>query len=422
MARILLGVSGSIAAYKALEFVRLATANGHGVRTILTEGGARFVGAASFAALTGAPVLSGVFDEDPWSGAYPGDDAHEAHRPIGHLALAERADVLLIAPASASAIARLAGGFADDLLGAAALVAERIVVAPAMNNRMWAHPATQANVALLRERGVVIAEPGTGRLASKGEEGAGRLAEPADLLALVEAQLASDEDARRDLEGRRVLISAGGTREPLDAVRFISNRSSGRMGFALAEAAAARGAYVTVVAANVALPTPSGVTRIDVETAAQLEAACGEAFPYADLLIAAAAVADFRPATVVAGKAKKQAGEEIRTLELEKTPDILAGLAAVKRDGQVVVGFAAEHGAGALDYGRDKLARKKLDAIVVNDISDKAIGFDSGDNEVVVITGASETPVPRGSKRAVADAILDIVGPLRHGAAPAPAA
>ncbi len=414
MARILLGVSGSIAAYKALEFIRLATAAGHGVRVILTGGGARFVGADSFAALTGAPVLSGVFDDDPWSGAYPGDEPGGAHRPIGHLALAERADLFLIAPASASAIARIAGGHADDLLSAAALVAPRIAVAPAMNNRMWDHPATRANVALLRERGVVIAEPGTGRLASKGEEGAGRLAEPADLLALVEDQLAAAAGKRQDLEGRRVLISAGGTREPLDAVRFLGNRSSGRMGFALAEAAAARGAYVTVVAANVALPTPAGVKRIDVETAAGLQAACGEAFPYADVLIAAAAVADFRPASVSAGKMKKQPGEETRTLELEKTPDVLAGLAAQRKDGQVVVGFAAEHGAGALDYGRDKLARKRLDAIVVNDVSDTAIGFDSQDNEVVVITAGSETPVPRGSKRQVADAILDVVGPLRR--------
>ena len=415
MARILLGVSGSIAAYKALDFVRLATAAGHGVRVILTDGGAQFVGPASFAALTGAPVLSGVFDDDPWAGAYPGEVARDAHRPIGHLALAERADVVLIAPASANVISGLATGRAADLLGAAALVAERLVVAPAMNHRMWHHPATVDNVALLRERGVVIAQPGTGRLASKGEEGDGRLAEPADLLALVEAQLEAHETARRDLQGRRVLISAGGTREPLDAVRFLGNRSSGRMGFALAEAAAARGAYVTVVAANVALPTPAGVTRIDVETAAGLEAACGEAFAYADVLIAAAAVADFRPTSVAAGKMKKQDGEEGRTLELERTPDVLAGLAAARRPEQVVVGFAAEHGAGALDYGRDKLVRKRLDAIVVNDVSDQAIGFDSQDNEVVIVTAAGETPVPRGSKRAVADAILDVVGPLRRG-------
>jgi phosphopantothenoylcysteine decarboxylase/phosphopantothenate--cysteine ligase len=414
MARILLGVSGSIAAYKALELVRLLTAAGHGVRVVLTDGGARFVGADSFAALTGAPVLSGVFDEDPWAGAYPGEVRDEAHRPIGHLALAERADLFVIAPASANTIARLAGGFADDLLGAAALVASNILVAPAMNGRMWEHPATAANVALLRERGVRFAEPGTGRLASKGEQGTGRLAEPADLLALVEAEVADEQERRQDLAGRRVLISAGGTREPLDAVRFIGNRSSGRMGFALAEAAAARGAYVTVVAANVALATPAGVTRIDVETAAELQAACTEAWAYADVLIAAAAVADFRPATMAAGKMKKQPGEESRTLELEKTPDVLAGLAAARKDGQVVVGFAAEHGDGALAYGRDKLARKGLDAIVVNDISDQTIGFDSTDNEVVIVTATDETPVPRGTKRAIADAILDVVGPLRR--------
>ena len=414
MARILLGVSGSIAAYKALELVRLLTAAGHGVRVVLTDGAAQFVGPASFAALTGAPVLSGVFDEDPWAGAYPGDPQSDAHRPIGHLALAERADLLVIAPASANVIARLAAGFADDLLTTAALVAPKLLVAPAMNGRMWEHPATVANVATLRARGVRFANPGTGRLASRGEAGTGRLAEPADLAARIEDEVRAQAAQRQDLAGRRVLISAGGTREPLDAVRFLGNRSSGRMGFALAEAAVARGAYVTVVAANVALPTPSGVSRIDVETAAQLQAACGEAFTYADVLIAAAAVADFRPATMAAGKMKKQPGEETRTLELEKTPDVLAGLAAARREGQVVVGFAAEHGAGALDYGRDKLVRKGLDAIVVNDVSDATIGFDSTENEVVIVTTAGETPVPRGTKRAIADAILDVVGPLRR--------
>jgi phosphopantothenoylcysteine decarboxylase/phosphopantothenate--cysteine ligase len=283
-----------------------------------------------------------------------------------------------------------------------------------MNGRMWEHPATVANVSLLRERGVVIAEPGTGRLASKGEHGTGRLAEPAELLALIESEVAEELERRQDLKGSRVLISAGGTREPLDAVRFIGNRSSGRMGFALAEAAAARGAYVTVVAANVALNTPTGVTRIDVETAAELQAACTEAWAYADVLIAAAAVADFRPSQTAAGKMKKQPGEETRSLELERTPDVLAGLAGARKDGQIVVGFAAEHGDGALAYGRDKLARKGLDAIVVNDISDQAIGFDSTENEVVIVTATDETPVPRGTKRAIADAILDVVGPLRQ--------
>lgn len=421
MARILLGVSGSIAAYKALEFVRLATAKGHAVRVVLTDGGAQFVGRDAFAALTGAPVLTGVFEDDPWSGAYPGDDASESHRPIGHLALAERADVMLIAPASANVIARLAHGFADDLLTTAALVASPLIVAPAMNDRMWSHPATTANVALLRERGVLIAEPGEGRLASKGEAGKGRLAEPAELLTLVERALGREADARAgallgtgggQLAGRHVVVSAGGTREAIDAVRFIGNRSSGRMGVALAEAAAARGARVTLLAANVALPTASTIERVDVESAEQLQQASEQAFQSADLFIAAAAVADFRPDAVAEGKMKKQAGEEQRTLTLVRTPDVIAGLSARRQPGQVLVGFAAEHGPQALDYGRDKLARKGLDAIVVNDVSQAGIGFDSTDNEVVIVLPGREVPVPRGSKRAIADAILDEVGQL----------
>ncbi|MBO9534739.1 MAG: bifunctional phosphopantothenoylcysteine decarboxylase/phosphopantothenate--cysteine ligase CoaBC [Solirubrobacteraceae bacterium] len=420
MARILLGVSGSIAAYKSLEFVRLATAAGHAVRVVLTEGGARFIGPDSFAGLTGAPVLSGVFDEDPWNGAYPGDDtADGSHRPIGHLALAERADLMLVAPASANAIARLAHGLADDLLTTAALVAEPLILAPAMNDRMWRHAATQANVALLRGRGVVIAEPGEGRLASKGEAGQGRLAEPAELLALVEQTLSGVGIADRatallgdGLVGRHVVVSAGGTREAIDAVRFIGNRSSGRMGVALAEAAAARGARVTLLAANVGLAASPEITRIDVESAEQLQQASEAAFATADLFISAAAVADFRPDGVADGKMKKQAGEEQRSLTLVRTPDVIAGLSAQRRPGQVLVGFAAEHGAGALDYGRDKLTRKGLDAIVVNDVSDTAIGFDSAENEVVIVLADREVPVPRGSKRAVADAILDEVAPL----------
>ncbi len=414
MARLLLGVSGSIAAYKSLELIRLATAAGHAVRVVLTESGERFVGADSFAALTGAPVLSGVFDEDPWGGAYPGEQAVDAHRPIGHLALAERCDLFVIAPASANVIARMTAGFADDLLTAAALVAPRILIAPAMNGRMWAHPATQSNLRVLSERGVQIAPPGTGRLASRGEEGTGRVAEPADLLALIEAELSRGQQPRasgeptppelqrgrdQDLVGKTVVITAGGTREPLDAVRFLGNRSSGRMGFAIAEAAAARGARVTVIAANVALETPEGVSRVDVETAEELQSAVTVQFGGCDVLVMAAAVADFRPAQPEAGKAKKQPGEERRTIELERTPDILAGLAEARREGQLLIGFAAEHGAGALEYGRDKLTRKGVDAIVVN----------SSENEVVVLTHSAETPVPRGPKREIADAILTAV-------------
>lgn len=427
MARILLGISGSIAAYKALAFVRLATAEGHAVRGILTAGGARFLGADSLAALTGAPVLSGVFDEDPLRGAYPGDPHTDEHRPIGHLALAERADVMLIAPASANVIARLAAGQADDLLTAAALVAERILLAPAMNDRMWRHPATQANIAVLRERGVQIVEPAEGRLASRGEAGVGRLAEPEELLRVVEAALATPHPSpavpataaaeltdRGDglLAGRHVVISAGGTREAIDAVRFIGNRSSGRMGVALAEAAVAQGARVTLLAANVSLPTAAAIERIDVESAEQLQQASERAFAGADLFIAAAAVADFRPDQVADGKMKKQEGESERTLTLVRTPDVIAGLSARRRPSQLLVGFAAEHGPQALAYGRDKLVRKGLDAIVVNDVSQPGIGFDAPENEVVIVLPDHEVPVSRGSKRQIADAILREIAPL----------
>jgi len=424
MARILLGVSGGIAAYKALELVRLATAAGHAVRVIQTPAAQRFVGAASFAALTGAPVLHDEFDRDPARGAFPGDPAPD-HDPISHLELVRNADILVIAPATANTIAKLAAGLADNLLTSAALAATGpLLVAPAMNNHMWAHPATQANVATLRGRGAVVLEPGSGRLASTGEEGAGRLPEPAALLEAIEAltQSVAPEPAP-DLVGLRVLVTAGGTREPIDAVRFVGNRSSGRMGFALAEAAAELGARVTVIAANVALARDARVTYLDVETAAQLQSACAAAFADADVLLMAAAVADFRPARSFAGKLKK-ADEERMRVELERTPDILSGLAAARRPGQTVVGFAAEHGDGALDHGREKLARKGLDAIVVNDVSRADIGFDAADNEVTILTAANETHVARASKAQIARAVLGAVvtvraRPLAPGAAPA---
>ena len=424
MARILLGVSGGIAAYKALELVRLATAAGHAVRVIQTPAAQRFVGAASFAALTGAPVLHDEFDRDPARGAFPGDPAPD-HDPISHLELVRNADILVIAPATANTVAKLAAGLADNLLTSAALAATGpLLVAPAMNNHMWAHPATQANVATLRGRGAVVLEPGSGRLASTGEEGAGRLPEPAALLEAIEAltQTVAPEPAP-DLVGLRVLVTAGGTREPIDAVRFVGNRSSGRMGFALAEAAAELGARVTVIAANVALARDARVTYLDVETAAQLQSACAAAFADADVLLMAAAVADFRPARSFAGKLKK-ADEERMRVELERTPDILSGLAAARRPGQTVVGFAAEHGDGALDHGREKLARKGLDAIVVNDVSRADIGFDAADNEVTILMATGETHVARASKQQIARAVLEAVvalraGSLASGAAPA---
>src|ERR1700690_2369983 len=254
MARLLLGVSGGIAAYKALEVVRLATAQGHAVRVIQTAGAQRFVGAASFAALSGAPVLSEQFERDRRRGTFPGDELPD-HDPASHLALTAAADVFLIAPASANTIAKLAHGHADNLLSAAALGADcPVIVAPAMNDRMWANAATQANIALLRERGIEVLTPGTGRLATAGEWGPGRLPEPAELLAAVAARLAAGP-----WSGTRPLVTAGGTREPIDAVRYIGNRSSGRMGFALADAAADRGSAVVVLAANVGLPRGAGI-------------------------------------------------------------------------------------------------------------------------------------------------------------------
>ena len=303
MARILLGVTGGIAAYKALELIRLATGAGHAVRVIQTPTSQRFVGRASFEALSGAPVLHSEFARDPMRGAFP-DQPLPAHEPISHLELVANADVLLIAPASANTIAKLAGGLADNLLTSCALAARcPLVIAPAMNNHMYEHPATQANLAVLRERGATIVEPGVGRLASKGEEGVGRLAEPAELLAACERAVAGVQRAgagarpgHGELAGVRVLVTAGGTREPIDSVRYIGNSSSGRMGLALAGVAAERGAEVTLIAANVALPSAAGVRRVEVRTAAELQRACEQEFEGCDVLLMAAAVADFAPA------------------------------------------------------------------------------------------------------------------------------
>jgi len=404
MPRILLGVCGGIAAYKALEFTRLATKAGHSVRVVCTEAATRFVGTASFAGITGAPVLIGEFDPDPLRGAFPGDPQPE-HAPLSHLALVENADVYLIAPATAHTLGKLAHGLADNLLTAAALACRRpMIVAPAMNNAMYENPATRTNLDLLRARGVTVLEPGTGPLGSPGEFGIGRLPEPPELLAAVERVFRGGE-----LDGLNVLVTAGGTREPIDAVRFVGNRSSGRMGIALAQAAERRGATVTVIAANVSIPRAPGIEYVDVETTEQLAAACDARFDEADVLIMAAAVADYAPADPHAGKLKKdQTGEELN-LRLERTQDVLSGLAARRRAGQVLVGFAAEHGDGALEYGRGKLTRKNLDAVVVNDIGTAGIGFDAADNEVWIVTDGEERHVPRTSKERVAEAILDAV-------------
>jgi phosphopantothenoylcysteine decarboxylase/phosphopantothenate--cysteine ligase len=406
MARLLFGVSGGIAAYKALEAARLAITAGHAVRVVQTPASERFVGRASFEAISGAPVLTSEFEPDPARGAYPGEPVPE-RAPISHLALVERAELYLIAPASANTLAKLAHGQADNLLTAAALAAAcPVAVAPAMNDRMYRHPATQANLEQLAARGVTIIPPGEGELASHGEHGIGRLAEPAQLLEACEWLLTPPTWA-----GVRVLVTAGGTREPIDSVRYIGNRSSGKMGLALAAQAVRRGAVVTLIAANVAEPAPAGVRVVEVHTAAELERACEKEFDRTDVLVMAAAVADFRPASPAPDKLKKDQG--VPKLELEPTADVLSALAGRRRADQALVGFAAEHGDRAVEYGREKLRRKGLDAVVVNDVSRPGIGFDAEENEVTIVTAAGERRVAQASKSLVAQAVLDEVERVR---------
>ncbi len=413
MARILLGVSGGISAYKALEFARLATRTGHGLRVLMTPAATRFVGAASFEGIVGAPVLTREFERDPLRGAFPGDPMPN-HDPIGHLEVAGNADVYLIAPASANTIAKLAAGLADSILATAFLAcAAPRVVAPAMNDRMYADTATQANIATLRRRGVRVIDPEEGELASRGERGTGRLPDPARLLAEVEALVGGPSGP---WDGLRVLVTAGGTREPIDAVRFIGNRSSGRMGFALAEQAARRGAEVSVVAANVALPDPPGVRRVDVETTEELAEAVRAEFPGSHALLMAAAVADFRAARVEAGKLERETSDSLE-VALERTEDVLATIAAQRREDQTVIGFAAEHGADDIERARAKLQRKGLDAIVFNDVSRPDIGFDAAQNEVVIVERGGERRFGPAPKHQVADAILDRVEVLRQARA-----
>jgi phosphopantothenoylcysteine decarboxylase/phosphopantothenate--cysteine ligase len=380
MARVLLGVTGGIAAYKACTLVRLLVRRGHEVLPILTAGAERFVSAETFRALARTSAQSG---------AYP------------HL---ERADLLVIAPLTAHTLARLAHGLADDLLTEAALAHEGpVLVAPAMNRRMWAHPATQANVALLRARGVEILGPVEGELA-EGESGLGRMVEPEEIAARVEELLARWRAG--PLAGRTVLVTAGGTREPVDAVRFLGNRSSGRMGVALAAEARARGAIVTLLAANLAVAPPPGVTVIETPTAADLER---EALRRADadVVLMAAAVADYRPAAPLAGKRSREAARW--SLELEPTTDVLAALGEAKRNGQVLVGFAAEHGEAGIERAREKARRKRADLVVFNDVSREGVGFDAEENEVVLLSASGERRVGRAPKQEIAAAVLDEV-------------
>jgi phosphopantothenoylcysteine decarboxylase/phosphopantothenate--cysteine ligase len=408
MPRILLGVSGGIAAYKAVEFVRLATKAGHGVRVLMSLNASRFIGAATFEGITGAPVLTSEFDPDPTGGAFPGENRPD-HDPISHLEIVGNADCFLVAPASAGTLAKLAGGFADSMLttGFIACTAPRLV-APAMNDKMYRDPAVVANVETLRSRGVTICEPNSGDLASRGEYGVGRMQEPEELLAAVESVLPRPVGS---WDGLKVLVSAGGTREPLDEVRYLGNRSSGRMGVALAEEALRRGASVTLVAANVGVEVEPGIERVDVETTAQMAEALATRFDSADVLFMAAAPADFTPAGDRA-KGKMSREDGARKVELEPTEDILAGLASRRRESQTLIGFAAEVGDG-IERARRKLSSKRVDAIVFNDVSRPEIGFDSADNEVSILDAEDEILVPLASKASVAAAVLDRVDEIR---------
>ncbi|MGL5826236.1 MAG: bifunctional phosphopantothenoylcysteine decarboxylase/phosphopantothenate--cysteine ligase CoaBC [Nocardioides sp.] len=394
--RVVLGVSGGIAAYKACELLRLLTEAGHEVTVVPTAAALRFVGAPTWAALSGRAVT-----EDVWTQV----------DQVRHVSIGQAAQVVVVAPATADLLARAAHGLADDLLTTTLLTARcPVIFAPAMHTEMWAHPATVANVATLRERGNVILEPAIGRLTG-ADSGKGRLPEPSEIFAAVLAEL--NGSARgRDLTGRRVVVSAGGTREYLDPVRFIGNRSSGRQGYAVASAAAARGATVTLVAANVTLPDPPNVHVVPVETTDELRTAVLAAAAQADAVVMAAAPADFRPAWRSGVKIKKSGDGSAPALELTQNPDILAELAQRPRGAQVVVGFAAEtgdHTGSVTELGAAKLSRKGCDLLVVNDVTGGSV-FGSNDNEAVILgCDGSSHQVPMGTKLALAHTIWDRV-------------
>jgi phosphopantothenoylcysteine decarboxylase/phosphopantothenate--cysteine ligase len=381
MARILVGVSGGISAYKACELVRLFVKAGHEVVPLLTPAAEGFV---SYQTLNALARRSGS------AGPYP------------HL---ECADLFVVAPATANTLAKLAGGIADNLVTESALAhSGPLVLAPAMNARMWANPATQENVRLLRERGAQIVGPEEGEL-GEGGSGLGRMSEPEAIFERCRELLGGSES----LSGLRVLISAGGTREPLDSVRFLGNRSSGRMGVALAAEAARRGAEVTLVAANIAVPAPAGVELVEVDSAAALAKAVFERD--ADVVVMSAAVADYRPAAPESGKRHKS--DESWTVELEPTPDVLLELGRRRQKGQLLVGFAADEGDAGLERAREKLKAKKADLIVFNDISRPGIGFDSDENAVVLISKSAEIELDRAPKSEIAAGILNEIERLR---------
>jgi phosphopantothenoylcysteine decarboxylase/phosphopantothenate--cysteine ligase len=393
---IVLGVSGGIAAYKACEVLRGLTEAGHEVQVVPTAAALRFVGAPTWAALSGRPVTAEVWD-----------DAHE----VPHVSIGRAAELVLVVPATADLMAKAAHGFADDLLTSTLLTATcAVVFVPAMHTEMWEHAATRANVELLRRRGAVVVEPAVGRLTG-ADSGKGRLPEPASILELARRVLARGT-AGPDLAGRTVVVSAGGTREPVDPVRFLGNRSSGRQGYALAQTAAARGAKVVLVSANVALDDPAGVDLVRVSSAYELGAAVTIAAAGADVVVMAAAVADFRPVDPPSEKIKKDSSAPT-SIELERTDDVLAGLVAARTGAApLIVGFAAETGDSEhswLEHGRAKLAAKGCDLLVVNQVGD-GLGFEVADNAAVILgADGSEVEVANGPKDDLADAIWDLV-------------
>ncbi len=405
--RIIVGVAGGIAAYKACSLVRQLREAGHQVRVVPTESALRFVGAATFEALSGQPVRTGVFDDVP---------------EVPHVRLGQEADLVVVAPATADLLARAVAGRADDLLTATLLTARcPVLFAPAMHTEMWQHPATAENVATLRRRGAAVLEPASGRLTG-ADTGPGRLPEPEEIAAFAELLLARADALPFDLAGCKVLVTAGGTREALDPVRFIGNRSSGKQGYAVARVAAQRGAEVTLIAGNtVGLADPAGVEVLHVTSAAQLHEAVSKHAPDANVLVMAAAVADFRPANVAASKIKKTAdAAEGHTVEMVRTDDVLAGAVRARADGQLpnmraIVGFAAETGdaqGDVLFHARAKLVRKACDLLVVNAVGDgKAFEVDSNDGWLLGADG-SEVTLEHGSKTLMASRIVDAVAAL----------
>jgi phosphopantothenoylcysteine decarboxylase / phosphopantothenate---cysteine ligase len=395
--RVLLGVAGGIAAYKSAELLRRLTETGHSVRVLPTASALEFVGAATFEALSGQPVHTGVFTDVP---------------SVPHVKLGQEADLVVVAPATADLMARAAAGRADDLLTASLLTARcPVLFAPAMHTEMWEHPATRANVDLLRSRGVVVLEPASGRLTGK-DSGAGRLPDPAEIAEFARLLLERGDALPRDLAGRRVVVSAGGTREALDPVRFLGNRSSGRQGYALARVAAQRGAAVTLVAAHTAdLGDPAGVDVVRVGSALELRDAMRAAAKGADAVVMNAAVADFRPSALAGHKIKKD-GNEPPPLSLTLNPDILIELVGAREPGQIVVGFAAETGdatGDALHHGRAKLARKGCDLLVVNAVGDGK-AFEVAENSGWLLgADGSESELEAGSKALLASHVWDAV-------------